>query len=1110
MMIVLMMGMAPSTFSPIALAVDHPADQQTEVPSGYIGIYSAEDLYNVRNNLNGSYILMNDIDLTVDTAEGGRFFNNGSGWNPIGNAATPFTGNFDGNGFKIIGLKVTIQSSEFIYAGLFGYAKNAKITNVGMENNNIDVENTSLDSSTAKAYAGGVVGYGYNVTLTNIYNSGQISAQSLFEGYAGGIAGYVDSSYNLYSTVSNSNNTGAVNAKTAAGGIVGKTYRANINTVYNKGDFNTQSSGGYTGGIVGYLNTNSSITTAYNIGNIQYRTVGGGIAGYTYGSSINKSYNQGEISSTVTSSRGGGIVGTTSSTMISESYNTGKISGLGKYSDGGGIAGNLASNSSIVDSYNTADISADSSTGGIVGEQYSSVISKSFNTGTISGSYTGGMSGWSSGGTILDSFNIGSVKGKYDIGGITGYGSNTTIKNTYNAGSVMTTISYSGASLGGITGKFEGSMENSYYLDKVQNGVGTGVSEGTFKKTFEQMKDPSTFFGFNFSITWKLDEVSSFHFPILSQAPSVQTEKSLDLSMSPIPEKTAYVQGEELDLTGAKIKVRTNHGNEFVVAVSEDMVTGYNPNKIGNQTIKVNYDGLSTYFNLSVKAKYTVTFTDYDGRILKTEDVLEGESATSPETPSRAGYTFTGWSANYQQVKSNLTITAQYTINVYTVTYMDGDTVLNSEGYNSDAMVGYPVTPIKSGYTFIYWYQDPDFQTKYQFFQTLTENTTIYAKFGKNPDSPLNVKLSVAGFNKVKIAWSPVEGVDGYEVYRATSPNGDYNHSWGLGSNEQSLLWDDLDTGTTYYFKVRTYRIVDDQYIYSSFSPVLSSRPVLAGVTSVKAVSAGYDKVKLSWTKSGESSGYEIFRSVTSNGAYSQVGTVTSGSTLSYTNGSLLTGKIYYYKVRAYRTVDGKKVYSSFSSIVNAKPLITATTSVKAVTAGYNKTKVNWAMVSGANGYEVYRATSKTGAYSNIKTITSGSTLSYLNSSLTSGKTYYYKVRAYRTINGTKVYSPFSSIVSAKPTLAQPAKINVAKMSSTSIKVSWSYVSEASGYELYRATAKTGSYGMIKTQTTRTAVSFTNTKLAKGRTYFYKVRAYRMVNGKKIYSSFTTIMSAKL
>ena len=58
--------------------------------------------------------------------------------------------------------------------------------------------------------------------------------------------------------------------------------------------------------------------------------------------------------------------------------------------------------------------------------------------------------------------------------------------------------------------------------------------------------------------------------------------------------------------------------------------------------------------------KYIVTFVDWDGTILKTEQVDEGKSATAPANPTREGYTFMGWDNSYANVTSDLLITALY------------------------------------------------------------------------------------------------------------------------------------------------------------------------------------------------------------------------------------------------------------------------------------------------------------------------------------------------------------------------------------------------------------------------------------------------------------------
>ena len=223
------------------------------------------------------------------------------------------------------------------------------------------------------------------------------------------------------------------------------------------------------------------------------------------------------------------------------------------------------------------------------------------------------------------------------------------------------------------------------------------------------------------------------------------------------------------------------------------------------------------------------------------------------------------------------------------------------------------------------------------------------------------------------------------------------------------ILGTDSATG---WYKIKYnngYGYVSNKYLKIDSSNQQS--PTLSKPT-VKVSSNSYNSNKLSWNKVTGSSGYEVLRATSKTGTYKLVKTITSGSTVSYTDKSLATGTTYYYKVRAYRTVDKKKVYSSYSSVVSAKPVL-KTPSVK-LTSGSKKATIKWEKISGASGYEVYRATSKSGKYSKIKTITKNSTVSYVNSSLTKNKTYYYKVRAYRTVNGKKIYSSYSVAKSVK------------------------------------------------------------------------------------------------
>ncbi|MEV5114439.1 hypothetical protein MRBL20_002604 [Peribacillus frigoritolerans] len=207
--------------------------------------------------------------------------------------------------------------------------------------------------------------------------------------------------------------------------------------------------------------------------------------------------------------------------------------------------------------------------------------------------------------------------------------------------------------------------------------------------------------------------------------------------------------------------------------------------------------------------------------------------------------------------------------------------------------------------------------------------------------------------------------------------------------------------------------------------------------------------------------------------------------------------------MRAYRTVGSTKVYSNYSAIVSVKPIPATPISVKAASLSYNSVRTSWTAVSGASGYEVYRATSSTGTYSLAGSTTS---TSYTNTGLTTNKPYYYKIRAYRTVGSMKVYSNYSTVVTVKPVPTVPTIFKATRISSTSLKLTWGSVSGASGYELYRSTSFSGTYNLLKSTT---SLYYTNSSLTTGKTYYYKLRAYRTVSTAKVYSGWTTIISAK-
>lgn len=173
--------------------------------------------------------------------------------------------------------------------------------------------------------------------------------------------------------------------------------------------------------------------------------------------------------------------------------------------------------------------------------------------------------------------------------------------------------------------------------------------------------------------------------------------------------------------------------------------------------------------------------------------------------------------------------------------------------------------------------------------------------------------------------------------------------------------------------------------------------------TGITAVSAGYNSSFLKWTPSLATDAgdclYEVYSASSSSGLYSLIASTTATS---YNNTGLTTDNTYYYKVRAYIMVGTTKVYSDFSVVISVKPIPAMPTKLIVTRVNSTRIQLTWSGVAGANGYELYRATSSTGTYSLFATT---SYLYYTNSGLTAGKAYYYKIKSYRTISKVRVYS---------------------------------------------------------------------------------------------------------
>lgn len=274
-------------------------------------------------------------------------------------------------------------------------------------------------------------------------------------------------------------------------------------------------------------------------------------------------------------------------------------------------------------------------------------------------------------------------------------------------------------------------------------------------------------------------------------------------------------------------------------------------------------------------------------------------------------------------------------------------------------------------------------------------------------------------------------------------------------------------------------------------------------VQNMQISKAGTNTVDLSWSPVSGADGYTV--QILKNGKWVSVGNfVGTSAQIS----GLLPGSVNYVHIAAYASSNGKTYIGNYNTSVKIETTVGAINPRVSAYAN-NFVTLIWDKQTAANGYEVFKYDASSKKYVLYKNITNPNTNTCKVTGLASNRKYDFKVRAYQIDDSEKTYAPFGAVVSQYTSIAKP-KLNSAKSTSKKkIKVSWSKVGGASGYQVMWSTYKNFSKNYKTKSVKAKSLSKTVTAAQSKRVYYVRVRAYKTISGKKVYSQWSSTKKVK-
>ncbi len=364
------------------------------------------------------------------------------------------------------------------------------------------------------------------------------------------------------------------------------------------------------------------------------------------------------------------------------------------------------------------------------------------------------------------------------------------------------------------------------------------------------------------------------------------------------------------------------------------------------------------------------------------------------------------------------------------------------------------------------------------------------------------LRAKVRYTNSLILAWDENEDAGGYEIeqYR----DGDWQCIETIYDNtEVSYKVDDLRADTTYTFRIRPFVCIQDYNSYGEYTR-LAAKTRIPNVTGLTSKSISSSTITLSWNKNNKATGYVIEQY--KGGKWSGIATTKNNTTLSFTVKGLETDTTYTFRVKAYRTVNGKTEYSEYRRIQKTTAMDNVTGfKVKSTTS--NSVTLTWNKTDRTTDYKIEQY--KGGKWVDVDYISNEKSPVYTVTGLAPDTTYTFRIMALKITCMPEANNNSDYVrVAGKTRISNAAKFAGTALSNSAIKLVWSKNNMATGYVIEQY--KGGKWTAIATTKNNTTLTFTVKGLAKGTTYSFRIKSFRKTGSTTEFSEYTAIKAATL